>query len=103
MNHPQHHPSGTIYLLHFSQPYKHARHYIGFTTDLPKRIHQHLTGHGARLMEVVTAAGIGWTLARTWNGTRTFERQLKDRHNAPRLCPICHPPHSNPPTADIPF
>jgi hypothetical protein len=24
-------PRGTVYLLHFERPYKHARHYLGFT------------------------------------------------------------------------
>lgn len=24
-----------VYLLHFSQPYKHARHYLGYADDLP--------------------------------------------------------------------
>lgn len=33
---------GTIYLLHFSKPYKHARHYIGYTDDLDKRLARHL-------------------------------------------------------------
>jgi hypothetical protein len=40
-------------------------------------------------MEVISAAGIGFTLARTWQGTRALERQLKNRHNSGRLCPIC--------------
>jgi len=79
----------TVYLLHFDRPYRHARHYLGVTTDLNARLAQHAAGRGARLMEVITAAGIGFTLARTWHGSRSLERQLKNRHNSVRLCPIC--------------
>jgi hypothetical protein len=42
-------------------------------------------------VEVVTAAGITWRLARTWPGSRDRERAIKNRHEAPRLCPECSP------------
>ena len=74
---------GTCYLLHFSQPYKHARHYSGTADDLPARLAEHEAGRGSRLLAVVKAAGITWTLARTWPGGRQRERQLKTRA-APR-------------------
>ena len=80
---------GTIYLLHFEQPYKHARHYTGWAIDLDSRLALHSAGRGARLLEVVAAAGIGWLLAATWQGDRHAERKLKDRHGASRYCPIC--------------
>jgi predicted GIY-YIG superfamily endonuclease len=80
---------GTVYLLHFDSPYKHARHYVGYTTDLDARLAAHSKGQGARLLEVVTGAGIGFQVARTWQGTRKDERRLKDRKNAPRECPLC--------------
>ena len=79
----------TIYLLHFDPPYKHAKHYIGITDDLRARLAKHARGTGARLMEVVTAAGINWQLARTWRGDRQLERKLKNRKHAPLLCPLC--------------
>jgi hypothetical protein len=51
---------------------------------------QHRGGNGARLMEVIVAAGIGWKVVRTWAGDRSFERALKRRKNTPRrLCPVC--------------
>jgi len=81
---------GTVYLLHFDTPFKHARHYTGWSGDLPLRLAEHAAGHGARLTEVVAAAGIGWTLARTWpNTTRSFERRLKNQGGAARRCPLC--------------
>jgi hypothetical protein len=42
-------------------------------------------------MEVVKAAGITWRLARTWPSSRDRERAIKNRHEAPRLCPECSP------------
>ena len=87
---PAERPQGaTVYLLHFERPYHHAKHYLHVTSDLAGRLADHAAGRGARLMEVITAAGIGFTLARTWDGTRRLERQLKNRHNSCRLCPIC--------------
>jgi predicted GIY-YIG superfamily endonuclease len=82
---------GTVYLICFNRAYKHARHYLGYSENLDKRITDHLCGMGARLMEVVTQAGIEWKVSRTWPGTRSLERRLKNRHDAPRLCPICNP------------
>jgi hypothetical protein len=43
-------------------------------------------------MEVITKAGITWLLVRTWLGGRDRERAIKDRHEAPRLCPECSVP-----------
>jgi len=80
---------GTVYLLHFDRPYQHARHYLGWTTDLDSRLAEHLAGRGARLLQVVHHAGIGWTLARTWTGPRGRERQLKRQGGASRRCPCC--------------
>jgi predicted GIY-YIG superfamily endonuclease len=80
---------GVIYLLHFDRPYRHARHYCGWTTNLPERLARHATGHGARLLEVVAAHGIGWQLARTWIGDRHRERTIKDQGGLSRACPIC--------------
>jgi predicted GIY-YIG superfamily endonuclease len=80
---------GTVYLLHFDKPYKHARHYVGWTQDLDARLAKHARGHGARLLEVVRDAGIVWTLARTWPGTRNRERQIKRQGGAARRCPLC--------------
>jgi predicted GIY-YIG superfamily endonuclease len=82
---------GTVYLLHFSAPYKHARHYVGFTLNLPARLDAHTKGNGARLMEVIIDAGLSFELTRTWQGSRHTERSLKKRKNAPRLCPVCSP------------
>jgi predicted GIY-YIG superfamily endonuclease len=84
------HPLGTVYLFHFDQRYEHAGHYTGWAEDLDHRVAEHLAGRGARLIEVITQAGIGFRLARTWPGvTRARERQLKRQGGASRHCPIC--------------
>jgi predicted GIY-YIG superfamily endonuclease len=80
---------GTVYLLHFDQPYRHARHYTGWTLDLHARLADHAAGRGACLLEVIRNAGIGFTLARTWTGTRSRERALKRQGGASRRCPLC--------------
>jgi len=82
----------TVYLLHFDRPLHHARHYLGYASDLQKRLDIHRRGGSddARLMQVLRERGIGFKLARTWpGGDRRLERKLKKRHESPRLCPLC--------------
>lgn len=83
-----------VYLLHFSEPYKHARHYLGSTYDLDARLERHRAGNGARLMEVVTKAGITFEVCRLWRTesyeeARALETRLKKWNNGVRLCPFC--------------
>ena len=83
---------GYCYLLHLDAPLsdKHtAQHYIGYCRHLPSRMAQHLSGRGARFMQVARERNIGFVIARTWPGDRSYERKLKNRKNAPKLCPIC--------------
>ena len=84
---------GVIYMLCFTQPYRHARHYVGWTEDLFDRLDRHAAGRGARLVEVITQAGIGFTLVRICEGTRRRERAIKHAGGAVRYCPACtsHP------------
>ena len=53
------------------------------------RIADHTAGNGAAIVRAVQAQGIGFVVAATWPGSRTLERQLKNRKCAPRYCPIC--------------
>ncbi len=82
-----------LYLLHFSPPLKHARHYLGFVKDgakLEERLSDHRRGFGAKITRACVVAGIDMILSRVWkNGSRTMERQLKRRKEAPTFCPIC--------------
>jgi len=61
-----------------------------WTTDLAARLEAHASGTGARLIEVITRAGLGFTLARTWpQTTRDREDLLKHIGDARRFCPEC--------------
>ncbi len=91
----KHSEQGTVYLLHFDSAYKHARHYLGWTTDLESRLRRHRgegekDGRGSRLVEIVMAAGINFQVARLWRGDRHLERRIKGRGLA-AYCPICSP------------
>jgi hypothetical protein len=86
------HIFGTCYLIHFSRPFKSARHYLGFTNQLQDRLAEHRAGKGSPLMRAVTAAKIPWRVVRKWNGVDGFfESMLKGGHDNGRLCPVCNP------------
>lgn len=82
---------GTVYLLHLDPPFKHARHYIGFTIlGLDDRLQRHKTDRGAKLLRAQLAAGGTWRVAQVWAQVpRSFELVLKRRGGAARCCPIC--------------
>lgn len=82
----------TIYVLHFSEPIEHARHYIGWTgkDDVQERLKSHMNGAGARIMRAVARRGIKVELALVIPGADlNFERQIKNRGGAGRWCPLC--------------
>lgn len=88
----------TVYLIHLERPISHAKHYLGYTSDdtLQERLQRHKSNRGARLLEVANQQGIDYHVVRTWDNmnwkaARTLERKLKNRHNSPKLCPICNP------------
>jgi predicted GIY-YIG superfamily endonuclease len=100
-----------VYLLHLDPPYKHARHYVGWTgRPLDERLAEHQTGkrrpegHGAALLAAQIARGGTWIVARTWAFTgrnariRARERERRIKHkSATRFCPICQQKAKVPP------
>ena len=87
--------SGAVYLLHLDPGLpitgnRVARHYLGCAEQsVQRRLQEHLEGHGSPLVAVAAAHGNRVTIVRTWPGRgRTFERQLKRLHEAPRLYPV---------------
>lgn len=110
-------PKGTVYLFHFHQPIgseRHqATHYVGWAENLERRIAEHFSGQGARIMAYVS----GWRkrdadpeslfpdyresyrvqeLAITWDVvvlaegvTRDYERAIKRHRNHKHYCPVC--------------
>ena len=92
------------YLIHFERPYQaktgkqqqKAQHYLGWTINLEKRVKLHATGQGARLLAIINAEGIGWSVVRLWeNGSYALERKLKARHGYAGYCPICNQKHKD--------
>ena len=93
----EHRDQPAVYLLHFDTRYKHAGHYLGQTPDLHLRLAEHRAGKksAARLVQVIIAAGITWTLARvweceTWDDAQKMEKRFKRWQHNGRLCPICN-------------
>ncbi len=85
----------TVYLIHFQTNLKHARHYVGYAAHVNKRLAHHRDGTGARILAVCNERGIGYDLARIWEGRgRDFERKLKNCKHAARYCPICSGEHA---------
>lgn len=82
---------GEIYVLHFSRPYRHARHYIGWATKdtVQARVDQHMSGRGSPLVKAAVDAGIEVKVAAVMPGTRDMERHLKNRHDNRGVCPDC--------------
>lgn len=72
-----------------------SRHYIGATADnsaeaLHERLHTHYAGHGSKFLAAAREQGIRFTVAKVWpEGDFELERKLKNRKNAPKLCPVC--------------
>jgi hypothetical protein len=81
---------GTTYLIHIDPPYKHAKHYKGWT-DRPvgRRFADHLAGRGALLTRMAVQAGSRLTLARVWPDTTKDREDSIKRHGGGRMCPEC--------------
>jgi hypothetical protein len=84
----------TVYVLHFSEPYQHARHYVGYTPDATsaRRVGEHLAcnGKASPLVKAAIHSGIAVTLAHEFPGaSRTFERWIKNRKSVSDWCPLC--------------
>jgi hypothetical protein len=83
-----------VYILHFHWPYGrvdakhirladgsvvkfHANHYSGSTCDLPRRLAEHLSGRGAKLVAAAIALGAEVRVARVWHVPLAFEQRLR--------------------------
>lgn len=80
----------SVYLIHFSSPLKHARHYIGWSNFIKQRIRHHRAGTGSKICKAAVENGIELIVAREWEGKDgNFERKLHNQKKASELCPIC--------------
>ena len=84
-----------VYLIHFSRPLGHAKHYLGMAEDIASRLERHWKGKGAKLMRAVKKAKIDWRAVASWPtesiaAAEKLERSLKG--NNTRNCTVCTPP-----------
>ena len=78
-----------VYLIHFDRPFRHAKHYLGFTSiGVRNRFNRHLNGDASSLTKAAIQDGVKLVVVRVWNGSRTDERRLKG-HSSTRYCPFC--------------
>lgn len=61
-------PLQGCYLTCLDQPYFHARHYVGYSDDIARRLVTHRKGQGTPLLAAALAAGIDFRVVRTWPG-----------------------------------
>jgi predicted GIY-YIG superfamily endonuclease len=79
------------YLLHFDRKIHGAQHYLGYSVHITRRLREHLTGTGARLVRQALRAGITVELVRVWaTEDRRQERALKKTRTPKSYCPKCH-------------
>ncbi len=87
--------SGYVYVIHFAGKLAgRARHYIGFSEQLDRRLFVHRSGKGAKILNACNLQSISYGVVVVFeNATRKFERFLKNRKKmAPHLscfCPAC--------------
>ncbi len=84
------HIIGSVYLVHLNRALHGARHYLGFSTNIPQRLAAHKAGRGSPLLGAATKKGINWRLVRSWRKRDGyFEQDLKRRYALADLCPVC--------------
>lgn len=78
-----------VYLLCLASSFSHAKHYLGSSIDVERRLAEHRRGQGSKFTRAVIAAGIELHLARVWDSERYDEVLKKSHKNFARLCPNC--------------
>ena len=82
-----------IYILHFSEPFKHAKHYVGSSINPRERIKLHRKGRsGVCLINAVVKEGILLKLGNLIKSdSRNYEKLIKKIKNTKRFCKFCNP------------
>lgn len=85
-----------LFLLHFAEPYHHARHYLGYAVGTgrgaayARSIAEGLSIGPHELVMAVQWSGIGIEVADVLVGEgRDTQRRLRASHNLARHCRIC--------------
>ena len=85
-------PRAWVYVIRLRRPLCHARHYVGWTVNLPRRVRQHLTGQGSHLLNAANAYGIRWDVVQAIPCASRKEAQQLEQHikrgHARRWCPV---------------
>ena len=96
---------GVIYLLHFDQPYRHAKHYTGWTEDLLDRLDRHAAGAAPAWSRSSGKPGSASPWSASAKAPARTERAIKNAGGAARYCPACTPQpwngHWSPITGDL--
>jgi predicted GIY-YIG superfamily endonuclease len=84
------HTIGSVYLVHAARALHGARHYLGFSTDVKRRIARHKAGRGTPLLGEMARRGIRFRVVRQWHKKDGyFEQELKRNNALADLCPVC--------------
>jgi hypothetical protein len=93
------------YLLHFDAAVHGARHYLGWSVDVGRRVRTQLNGRGARLVRQALRTGVSVELVRVWPAADRKQERLLKRRAPKRYCPKCRgtpPPRQGRRRADSP-
>lgn len=84
---------GYVYIVHLARPLtgSKSRHYVGFSTQVKKRLWHHRKGTGSNFLLEANRQGIPYALVVIQAGTKRDERRLKNCKNTARYCPCCNP------------
>ena len=84
---------GFVYIIHLARPLagSKSRHYVGFSTQVEKRLFHHRKGTGSHFLREANRQGIPYALVVVFAGTKRDERKLKNCKNTARYCPCCNP------------
>lgn len=82
-----------IYILHFTPPYKHARHYTGISKEANLRVERHIRGTTkVRLVNVIHEQGHSISVGNMFSvPNKLSEKALKKGKSVPDYCSICNP------------
>lgn len=89
-----------VYLIHLHEPVAGVNHYVGYASDLHRRMEEHhrgCNGKTSKLMLTVTSLGISWEHVNTFaTGDLKLDYQLEqelhklpDSKIAQLYCPTC--------------
>jgi predicted GIY-YIG superfamily endonuclease len=76
-----------LYLLKFEPAFQHAQYYLGYCKDgtFSRRLNQHLSGRGAKIVRAAIEAGHNISVAFTCPGDAKREARLKKWNNNGRV------------------